>query len=323
MKKILIIAFCFLMNFALLALSPETKYNDAHTAFKTNDFQKAANLYRQMVDEDSIVSADVYYNLANAYYRLNDFPSAILFYHKTLKLDADYVDAAYNLRLAERNLEDKIEPVPQLFYIRWYRSLCASLSTDSWAWMFCITFFVAIICLIFFAKSKKSELRKVFFEDVVDGGLFALERHAVRDRDGKRHRFGSGGILSGLVLNDGDKAVVLTDDHAGDFKKLVGAARRTDRLGECGETRVVRIKGDVKQRADVGALIALGETTLSRTAKTRTVLTTRTARAAAEFATSGSAAGSITAWAAGIERTLARSARCRCGGGGVGTSGGD
>ena len=132
MKKILIIALSFLMNFALLALSPEAKYNDAHTAFKTNDFQKAANLYRQMVDEDSIVSADVYYNLANAYYRLNDFPSAILFYHKTLKLDADYVDAAYNLRLSERNLEDKIEPVPQLFYIRWYRSLCASLSTDSW-----------------------------------------------------------------------------------------------------------------------------------------------------------------------------------------------
>ncbi len=163
MKKILIIALSFLMNFALLALSPEAKYNDAHTAFKTNDFQNAANLYRQMVDEDSIVSADVYYNLANAYYRLNDFSSAILFYHKTLKLDADYVDAAYNLRLAERNLEDKIEPVPQLFYIRWYRSLCAYFSTDSWAWMFCITFFVAIICLIFFAKSKKTELRKVFF----------------------------------------------------------------------------------------------------------------------------------------------------------------
>ena len=163
MKKILIIALSFLMNFALLALSPEAKYNDAHTAFKTNDFQKAANLYRQMVDEDSIVSADVYYNLANAYYRLNDFPSAILFYHKTLKLDADYGDAAYNLRLAERNLEDKIEPVPQLFYIRWYRSLCASLSTDSWAWLFCTVFFAMILSIIFFMRSKSTELRKALF----------------------------------------------------------------------------------------------------------------------------------------------------------------
>lgn len=163
MKKILIIAFSFMMSSLLHALSPEAKYNDAHTAYKANDFQKAANLYRQLVDEDKVVSADVYYNLANAYYRLNDFPSAILFYRKALKLDPDYEDAAYNLRLTERNLEDKIEPVPQLFYIRWYRSLCAAFATDTWAWLFCGTFFLCIISLIFFIKSKSAEQRKAFF----------------------------------------------------------------------------------------------------------------------------------------------------------------
>lgn len=163
MKKLVLFTFAFLLNLALHALSPEAKYNDAHSAFKKNDFQKAANLYRQLVDDDHIVSSELFYNLANAYYRLNDFPSAILFYRKALKLDSDFEDAMYNLRLAERNLEDKIEPVPQLFYIRWYRSLRAVFETDTWAWMFCLTFFASVLSIILFIRAKQSDWRKALF----------------------------------------------------------------------------------------------------------------------------------------------------------------
>lgn len=230
MKKFLLFTFACLLNFALQALSPEAKYNDAHTAFKKNDFQKAANLYRQMVDEDHIVSSELYYNLANAYYRLNDFPSAILFYRKALKLDSDFVDAAYNLRLAERNLEDKIEPVPQLFYIRWFRSLRGVFETDTWAWMFCLTFFAAALSIIFFIRARQSDWRKALFLGALTFIVaaiftFGLAWSSYQNNDTKQHAVVFAGSVS-VKSSPVQSAMGLFIIHAGTTVEI------TDELGE-------------------------------------------------------------------------------------------
>ncbi len=230
MKKLLLFTFVFALNFALQALSPEAKYNDAHAAFKQNDFQKAANLYRQLVDEDHVVSAELYYNLANTYYRLNDFPSSILFYRKALKLEADFEDAAYNLRLAERNLEDKIEPVPQLFYIRWYRSLRSVFSTDTWAWIFCISLFASALCVIFFIKARQSEWRKALFLGALTfivGALFTfgLAWSSYQQNDSKQRAVVFAGSVS-VKSSPVQSAMGLFIIHAGTTVEI------TDELGE-------------------------------------------------------------------------------------------
>ncbi len=146
------------------------------------------------------------------------------------------------------------------------------------------------------------ELAEMFFENVTERGSFVLERNAVRNRDGKRRGLGVGsGALGGLVLNDGDEAVVLTDDHTGDLEELVSAARGADGLGQRGEAGVLRIERNIKEGADVGTLFARGETALTRTSEAGAAFATGTARAAlgtTEITTGSASAGAIAAGAA-------------------------
>jgi hypothetical protein len=104
------------------------------------------------------------------------------------------------------------------------------------------------------------------------------------------------------MLDNCDEAVVLADDYPGDLKQFVGAARRADGFGESREAGIIRIKGNVKKRADVRALLAGWESTLARTAKTVAVLTTGAGLRAAELTTRGRPAKNLAAWAAGLKR---------------------
>ena len=149
------------------------------------------------------------------------------------------------------------------------------------------------------------ELREVLFKNMVHRRGLALERNPVRHRNRKRRglrRRRAGRTSFGLfVLHDGDEAVVLADDHAGDLEQLVSAARGADGLRQRGEPRVLRIKRDIEKRADVGALVARGEATFAGTAETLTT----TLAAAAVVAAGSAATGSITTRTAGLITTLA------------------
>lgn len=162
-----------LLNLSLgniLALSPESLYKDAAKAFQNGDYRKAASLYEQIMSEHRVYAADVYFNLGNAYYKLNDYPSAILNYERALKEAPSSEDVMYNLRMARTHLEDKIEPVPQLFYIRWFRGLRDAFHTDVWAWLSILFLLASAILWTLFLAGKTVIFRKVGFY----GGLTLL-----------------------------------------------------------------------------------------------------------------------------------------------------
>ena len=137
------------------------------------------------------------------------------------------------------------------------------------------------------------EQREVLFKNVIHRSGFALERNAVRHGNRERRGLGGGragrGTFSLLVLHDGDEAVVLADDHAGNLEQFIRATGGADGLRQRGETRVLRVERDVEKWADVGALIARGEATFAGTAETLTT----TLAASAVITTGGAAAGSV------------------------------
>lgn len=85
---------------------------------------------------------------------------------------------------------------------------------------------------------------------------------------------GSRVIRGGLVLHDCDETVVLADDDTRDLEQLVSPARNANRLGQSREACVVGIERHREIRADVGPLLARGETAFTRTAETRSTLAT-------------------------------------------------
>ena len=126
------------------------QFEQANEAYRHGDYQKAIGLYQQVI-KNGYESPAIYYNLGNAYFKSNDIPSSILFYERARRLAPGDDDIAYNLRLANLRVVDKIEPVPQVIFIRWWNGIEQSFSSDGWA-VFVIVCVWAVIAagLVFF-----------------------------------------------------------------------------------------------------------------------------------------------------------------------------
>ncbi|MBO6023546.1 MAG: tetratricopeptide repeat protein [Bacteroidales bacterium] len=165
-------------------------FNQANTAYNSGNYEDAVELYQKILDTD-MESVPVYYNMGNAYYKMREYPMAIYCYEKALKLDPSNEDARTNLEIANLAIVDKIEPVPQSFIERWWRSLRAMCSSDLWAWCSVAAFALLLICAFLFFRSRRVGLRKLgFFMGIIFLIVFAISvvfaaqlRHAANTQD--------------------------------------------------------------------------------------------------------------------------------------------
>ncbi len=123
------------------------KLKQAETLYANQKYDSAALIYQQLIDDDKMEAFELYYNLGNTYYKLNEIPSAILYYEKAAKLQPQNDDLQYNLELCNRMIPDRLEPVPQLFFVQWYRNLYNAMSVDSWAYLSVLLLFF-LCCLL-------------------------------------------------------------------------------------------------------------------------------------------------------------------------------
>lgn len=149
--------------FAAIAfsLSAQTAVEQANTAYSTKDYQKAVQLYTQILQENG-ASPNVYYNLGNAYYRLNQIAPAILNYERALLLHPADKDARVNLEIAKLKTVDKIEE-SNFFLTDWYNDVQNLFSTNQWSAVGIICFILLVACLFLFVFSRKIALKKTGF----------------------------------------------------------------------------------------------------------------------------------------------------------------
>lgn len=123
----------------------------------------SASLFYQKVLDNGYHSTDLYYNLANAFYKQNDLPSAILYYEKALKINPSDESVLFNLKLANAQIQDKIEALPVLFFIRWYIGIYNMFSVDNWARISLVLFSVFALFSLFYFLGKSIYVRKTGF----------------------------------------------------------------------------------------------------------------------------------------------------------------
>jgi len=123
---------CFGLN-TQLGATAGTLFTQGNQAFLKGDYKLAATTYEEVLKSLQVKSPELYYNLGNCYFKLTDFPNAILNYERALKLNPHDEDVRFNLRLANQRIEDKIEPVPELFYYRWFKWLRGIMTSGAWA----------------------------------------------------------------------------------------------------------------------------------------------------------------------------------------------
>ena len=147
-------------EFSSSKLEDATK-SEGDSAYIRNDFASAIQIYESLLRKGE--AADVYYNLGNSYYKVNEIAKAILNYERALLLQPGNGDIRANLEIARSKTVDKVETVPEVFFVTWTKALINSMSVDAWAVCGVVSFLLLIVSLYFFIFSKQVVLKKVGF----------------------------------------------------------------------------------------------------------------------------------------------------------------
>lgn len=140
----------------------ERVFARANEFYSAGKFDSALVLYQSIVDAE-YESEVLYYNLGNSCYKMKNIPAAILYYEKAKKLKPDDADVFFNLQLANQQITDKIEPLPELFVTRWWKGMISSMSVDGWGKWTLVFFFYSVIMLTLFILSASAGFRKTSF----------------------------------------------------------------------------------------------------------------------------------------------------------------
>jgi tetratricopeptide (TPR) repeat protein len=126
-----------------LAQTAVDEFEKGNSFYRNGQFDQAVTAYEKILNQ-GLATSELYFNLGNAYYRLGKIAPAILSYERALRLAPNDADTKHNLELANFKTVDRIEPLPDLFFIQWLRSISAVLPIQTTA-----LFFVACWILLF------------------------------------------------------------------------------------------------------------------------------------------------------------------------------
>ncbi len=154
---------------------------EGDSAYIKNDYALAIQIYEDLLKNGE--SAEVYYNLGNSYYKIGEIAKAVLNYERALLLQPGNSDIRANLEIARAKTVDKVEAVPEIFFVSWTKALINSMSVDAWAIWGIVSFILLIVALYFFIFSKQILWKKlgfifgiIFLIITVCSNLFASEQ---------------------------------------------------------------------------------------------------------------------------------------------------
>lgn len=196
MKKILL--YILLSTFSELAFGQiDSVYKDGHiiaadkklnvvtkaegdSAYMRNEYGKAIQIYETLLKRGE--AAEIYYNLGNSYYKSEEIARAILNYERALLLQPGSADIQANLEIARAKTIDKVELVPEIFFVTWTKALINSMSMDAWAILGIVSFVLFVTALVLFIFSKQIVWKKIGFISgvvcliiVISSNLFAWQ----------------------------------------------------------------------------------------------------------------------------------------------------
>ncbi len=137
-------------------------FRDGAETYSKGDYAAAITIWQSILDEGQ-ESGELYYNLGNAYYRLGDYAHAILQYERAARLMPRDKETKENLALAYSKTEDRIEQMPQLFFVAWWQAAVLYLSPRGWMWIVLVLLALTGTAVALFFLSRDYRWRKGTF----------------------------------------------------------------------------------------------------------------------------------------------------------------
>ena len=164
-------------------------WDAAATAYINGKFHEAVETYEALVAK-GLSSYKLYYNLGNAYFKEDNMAKAIVNYHRALRLAPGEEDVRYNLSVAEGELKDQIERVPEFFLTEWFLAMRRSMSCTAWSIWSLAALIAGLALMLMYLMARRIVWRKTGFYGtlaaavifVVTTWFAAGERHSMLDR---------------------------------------------------------------------------------------------------------------------------------------------
>tara|TARA_B100001250_G_scaffold24992_2_gene20729 strand:- start:8404 stop:9135 length:732 start_codon:yes stop_codon:yes gene_type:complete len=144
---------------SLKSFGDETLFIQANTEYANENYSTAISLYDSILSMN-LESSELFYNLGNCYYKTKDWANTIWHYEKSLQLNPRNNNATHNLELARLRIIDQIEPIPKLFYKRWWEETTQLFTTKIWQ---ILAIMYIWLILIFQLTKKFFKLKNKYF----------------------------------------------------------------------------------------------------------------------------------------------------------------
>ena len=155
MRRLLALTLTIAMAVAAMG---QNHFELGNQAYDSADYAAAAEQYELHLANHP--SAAAYYNLGNAHYRQGNLGQAIVNYERAHRLAPLDRETAENLAFCYAKTEDHIEPLPQLFALRWWRGITGLMTPHGWMWFSLLLLALACGGLCIFLLSRSYPWRK-------------------------------------------------------------------------------------------------------------------------------------------------------------------
>ncbi len=143
-------------------IAADSLWDSANTAYINGDYSAALEFYGA-IENQGFVSSKLFYNLGNAHYKLDDMARAILYYQRALLHSPNDEDTLYNLGVAQSQIKDQIDVIPEFFVRKWSRSVGRMLNCTGWTILSLAALIVLLASLLAFFLSSSFAMRKSSF----------------------------------------------------------------------------------------------------------------------------------------------------------------
>lgn len=152
----------FLLSQSIANENSDSVFYQANNRYATENFTEAIELYESIISQ-GFESGELYYNLGNAYYKTKNYPKSILNYERALLHDPRNEDIIHNLAKARMYIIDKIDEIPEIALERWINGLIILFTSNTWAILSVLVFFLGILFMLVYFLSSRLTLRRMGF----------------------------------------------------------------------------------------------------------------------------------------------------------------
>jgi tetratricopeptide (TPR) repeat protein len=235
MRKIFIIISFIAAFIPVKAADPKALLNEGNALYSKAQFNKAIEKYKEII-KAGYVSSELYYNLGNSYFKTHEIKSAILYFEKARLLDPSDKDIDFNLELARSFIVDKINAVPEVFFVTWLKWLRNCMSANGWAIFSTATFLLFLSLFLLYLLSGKLFLKKLGFWMGVVMLLFALTSFVM----GYQLKWAQQAKNSAIIFTP-SVTLKSSPSESGNNLFILHEGTKVEILDEAGEWREIRI----------------------------------------------------------------------------------